>query len=154
MIPTAAILNILSIAGKVFVFVIPYAAIAGGFLWVMHLKADVATEKAHTFLATQTAERNAEAVKELEAAKALQDQVVADMGRDREARQSQYQQVRKEITVAPNSQSCIGSRPIAALLAGLRQGQPPSGTSGSVREGTPGSPRVQGTALRAKRHSK
>lgn len=126
------------------VSLLPYAALAGAGMYLLHLHTEVATERMRTQQAQQVAQANAQAVVELKAAKDLQDRVVGDMMKADASRDHTYQQLRKDILSAKDTHNCAGSPPIIAVLRGMRQqGPAPSADASGARKGTPGSPRVQ-----------
>lgn len=106
---------------------LPYMAIAGAALYVLHLHSEAAISGMKLQQAEQVAKANADAVSELKAAKDRSDQVVADMAKDAETRSHTFMELRKDILSAKDTKGCASSPPMRALFNGLRQRGPAIG---------------------------
>lgn len=133
--------------GPIFLRLLPYIGIVVAVMYVMHLHSAAAISGMKLKQAEIVAEDNRQAVEQLQKDKAKQDEVVASMARDAEARSRTFLAVRKDILSAKDSKNCSSSPAIRALLTGLRQQGAPTGPQGGgPRQDARGAAALQGAA--------
>ncbi len=127
----------------------PYLIVAGLAGFMGYRLEEVKYETLVAKNASAAARENAAAAEAVMKDKVLGDQQVAELLQQNEIKQQAFNETRKEILSAPNSSSCIGSRPVAALLDGLRGG-PGAGTQGRAGASSAGAADLPPAARRTR----